>query len=146
MTLLKDDRTLRLDDLDIAASEAEALYEDLERRIDDDALRALVAEHAAAQREALGRVDEIRRARGDLPQAGDPERSHLGAAGAALRALVLPGDPAAHYVESLLDAAAKVSAALDDALAIDLDPDLRRLLTDLKDRNAAFETALRARL
>jgi hypothetical protein len=146
MTLFKDERTLRLDDLDITAAEAEALYRDLEPRIEDEALRSRVAAHAAAQADLLSRVDALRRDLGELPQLGDPERSQLGAAGAHLRAIVLPGDVAIHHVESLLEAAGKVTAQVDLALGVELDAELERLLTELRRLNVAFEEALRARL
>jgi hypothetical protein len=145
MSLLKDERTLRLDDLDIAVSEADVLYRDLDDHIDDPALHALILRHADAQADTMAHFDELRRSLGDLPQAGDPERSHLGAAGAYLRAMVLPGDTTTHYIESLLEATSKVNLHVERALDLELDPALNQLLQDVKAANEAFATALRAR-
>lgn len=146
MSLLKDPVTLRLDAVAATATETLGLYRDLEAVIDDQGLEALLAEQGSKQAELLQRVDELRRGRGDLPQAGDPERSHLEAAGAYLRAKLLPGETTAHYAESLLHAAAEVSARLDEALHLDLDPALRGLLEELSDTNRELERALRGYL
>jgi hypothetical protein len=142
MNLIKDDRTLRLDNFELSATEALGLCNDLEEHIDDPALRALLAKHVAAQTELLRQVEHVRRARGELPQAGDPERAHLGAAGAYLRAVVLPGDATTHYAESLHAAAAKVSTALEEALAIEHDTTLARLLSEFQGANEDFVAAL----
>ncbi|MBN1240199.1 MAG: hypothetical protein JXB36_16970, partial [Gammaproteobacteria bacterium] len=119
------------------------LYGDLQEQIEDARLNALLHEALSSQSKLLRDIVDARRALGDLPQAGDPERSHLGAAGAHLRAMVLPGSARSHYVETLLEAAAGVSAELDAALAIDLAPQLKRLLEAFRESNAAFVTALR---
>jgi hypothetical protein len=143
MNLFKDERTLRLDDFDLAATEALELGRDLAERIEDAALQALVADHVASQSALLRQIDDVRRAQGDLPQAGDPERAHLGAAGAHLRAIMLPGDTTVHYVETLQNAAAKVSTELDGALATELSASLECLFAEFKQAHDAFESALR---
>lgn len=143
MALIKDDRTRRLDDFELAASDALGLYADLVERIEERRLSAMLAEVTAGQSRLLKQVFDVRRELGELPQAGDPERSHLGAAGAQLRALVLPGSPTSHYVETLLEAAAGVSAALDGARTLDLDARLEALLDEFRKTNEAFEARLR---
>ncbi|HEX7081238.1 MAG TPA: hypothetical protein VF329_09505 [Gammaproteobacteria bacterium] len=146
MTLLKDETTARLDEVQKAGTESLGLYEDLAERIDDRALAALVRARLEEQKRLLERLAELRRERGDLPQAGDPERSHLEAAGAVVRAILLPGATTAHYVESLLGAAVETGRALDAAASLALDPETRRLLDALAASNGAFIEALRERL
>lgn len=145
MSLLKDEKTTRLDDLHRAGAEALGLYQDLEARVEDETLRAVLVPHIDAQRGLLERVAELRRETGQLPQAADPEVSHLEAAGALVRAAVLPGGTETHYVESILDAAADVDRHLGEALSLDLDGALRRLLESFQTENQAFERALRDR-
>ena len=146
MSLLKDDATTRLDDLNLAGAEALGLYEDIGGRIDDASLSGLLAAQISTQRALLERIADLRRARGELPHAADPERSHLEAAEAFVRAIVLPGETETHYVESLLGAAATVGRNIDDALSLDLDGEMRALLEELGNGNAAFEAQLRSRL
>lgn len=146
MSFVKDEATSRLDDLYREGMEAVGVFEDLEERIEDVDLKGLVSAHAAAQRRLLERSADLRRARGEMPHAGDPERSHLEAAGAFVRAVLLPGETGGHYVESLLDTAAKVEKLLDDALALDLDGEMRRALESFREDNAAFLSELRKRL
>ncbi|HEX6992761.1 MAG TPA: hypothetical protein VF339_01305 [Gammaproteobacteria bacterium] len=146
MSFVKDEATARLDDLYREGMEAVGVFDDLAQSIDDADLENLVASHASAQRTLLERAAALRRARGEMPHAADPERSHLEAAGAFVRAVLLPGQTAAHYVETLLEAVRKVDRHLDAALALDLDAKLRRVLEALRDDNAAFDEALRKRL
>ncbi len=146
MSLVKDDVTAHLDDLYRKGMEAIGVYDDITRRIDDPDLGDLVAAHAAAQRELLERAAALRRARGEMPHAADPERSHLEAAGAVVRAVLLPGRNATHYVETLLETVRKVEGYLDAALALDLDADLRRVLEALRADNAGLGDALGKRL
>lgn len=146
MSLIKDDKTTCLDALSVAATETCTVYEDLVGRIEDPQLQALVREHAVLQRSIQETVEDLRRAAGELPQAGDPERGHFGAAGAYVRALVLPGDTTTHFIESLRAASARMSACLDDALALELDAPVKPLLERWRQANAAFDAALRAQL
>ena len=146
MTLIKDEATARLDDLHREGMEAIGVFEDIEEQIDDPDLKGLVAAHASAQRRLLQQAADLRRERGEMPHAADPERSHLEAAGAFVRAVLLPGETSGHYVESLLEAAGKVETHLDGALALDLDSKLRALLESFRDDHAAFQTELRKRL
>lgn len=143
MSIMKDETTARLDDLHRDGMEALGVFDDLARRIDDDDLRDLVAAHADAQRELLERIATVRRARGEMPHAGDPERSHLEAAGAVVRAALLPGRNTTHYVETLLEAARNVERHVDAALSLDLDAQLRRVLEAFRADNVAFDDALR---
>lgn len=142
MNLIKDDRTLRLDDFELAANEALGLYAGLLESVEEPDLQGLLTETVAGQSSLLEKILDTRRALGELPQAGDPERSHFDAFGARLRALVLPGDAAEHYVDSLIEAARNVAVELDQALALALDPKLERLLREFADANTRFETAL----
>lgn len=142
MNLLKDDVTMHLDDLSRAAAEASGLYADLLERIEDSKLHRLVSNHVAAQTELMERIADLRRERGELPQAGDPERSHLEAAGAYLRAIVLPGETTAHYIETMLEAARNVAVKVDDALALGMDGELQSHLKELERINTEYETAL----
>lgn len=144
MSLFKDDATMRLDDVNLAAAEAAGLYADLLERIEDTELHRLVSNHLATQDRLVEQIADLRRNRGELPQAADPERSHLEAAGAYLRAIVLPGETIGHYVESMLDAAAAVATQIDNALSLDLDGELPGLLKEFSRVNAAYETELRA--
>ena len=146
MSLVKGEITARLDDLHREGMEAIGILEDLEERIDDADLKGLVAAHASAQRTLLERTADLRRKRGEMPHAADPERSHIEAAGAFVRAVLLPGQTSSHYVESLLDTASKVERHLDAALALDLESDMRSLLERFRNDNAAFQAALRKRL
>ena len=146
MSLLKDEVTARLDDLQRAGMEALDLYQDIENRTDDETLRELLAPHIDAQRSMLERAADVRRELGQLPQVADPERAHLEAAGAFVRAMVLPGASTTHYVESLLDAAETVDRCLADALGLELDGRLRRALESFARENDAFRRALHARL
>src|SRR5690606_4227920 len=100
MTLWKDDATVRLDDVTRAADEAAALYEDLLERVEPP-LREAVARQIRTHAALTARIAAERRSVGDLPPAGDPERAHLTAAGAALQAAVAPREPEAAYAESL---------------------------------------------
>lgn len=143
MSLLKDETTVRLDDVNRAGMEALELFEDLGEGIEDAALRTVVSAHAEAQRRLLERITALRRARGEMPQAADPERSHLEAAGAQLRAALLPGETSDRYVGSLLDAASHVEAAVDAALTLELDRELRTLLEACRSDNHRFRAALR---
>lgn len=145
MTLLKDEATVRLDDFYRSGMEAVGLFEDIETQIQDERLRSLVAEHAAAQRRVLEDTAELRRARGAMPHAADPERSHLEAAGAFVRAALSAEDDSAAYVDSLLTAADDVHRHTQHALELELAPDLRRLLESFRADNDAFRHALRAR-
>jgi hypothetical protein len=143
MNLLKDDRTLKLDDVGLAAIEALGLYRDLEERIEHSNLRTLLQTHTAAHAQLLERLEDARRQRGEMPQGGDPERSHLEAAGAYLRAMVLPGETDAHFVESMLDAADNVEEQIDAALTLELDTEIERPLLELRAANTDFQTRLR---
>jgi len=145
VSVVKDAATARLDDLHREGMEVIGVLEDLEARIDDVDLKGLVAAHAAAQRTLLERIADLRRARGEMPHAADPERSHLEAAGAFVRAVLLPGHTSAHYNDSLLQAAGRIEARLDAALALDPDPRMRGLLESFRNDNAAFQRALRLR-
>lgn len=145
MTLVKDDATAKLDAVGRAGMEAIGLFEDLAGRLEDPALRESVASHAAAQRRLLERMAGLRRSRGEMPQAADPERPHLEAAGAFARAALLGGDASEHYVESLLDAATKVGDAVDAALALELPTEIRGLLESFKRDNDQFRHTLRGR-
>lgn len=146
MTLIKSEKTRRLDDLNLAGMEAMGLYEDILGHTDDDSLSRMLEAHIGSQRTLLERIVDLRRQRGELPQAADPERSHLEAAEAFIRAAVLPGETSEHYVESLLEAAGEVETHITSALALDLDAPMRALLEALRETNAAFETALQSRL
>jgi|GEM_PF-2654004 hypothetical protein len=146
MSFVKDETTVRLDALHREGMEAIGTFEDLEERIDDVDLRGLVAAHAAAQRTLLERTADLRRAAGEMPHAGDPERSHLEAAGAFVRAVLLPGETSSHYVESLIDTALRVEKLLDDALALDLAAELRRALESFRADNSVFLSELHKRL
>ena len=146
MSLLKDEATTRLDDLNLAAAEALGLYEDIGGRIDDKSLSGILTAQISAQRTLLERIADLRRARGELPHAADPERSHLEAAEAFVRANLLPGESSTHYVESVLDAASTVQRYVDGALSLCPDDEMRALLEELGNTNAAFEAALRSRL
>lgn len=145
MTLVKDEATARLDDLYRSGMEAVGLFEDLDERIEDVDLKSLVAAHAAAQRRLLERTADLRRGRGEMPHAADPERSHLEAAGAFVRAMILPGQTSQHYIDSLLETAETVETHLDEALALQLDAEMRRLLESFRDDNASFQAELRRR-
>ena len=145
MSLVKDPATVRLDDLHREGMEAIGVFEDLAERIDDAGLEGLVAAHGAAQRNLLERIADLRRARGEMPHAGDPERSHLEAAGAFVRAVLLPGQTSDHYVESLLEAAGRIEEHLGAALALDLAPEVRDLLESFRRDNTDFRQALRQR-
>lgn len=146
MTLLKDEMTARLDAVGCIGMETIGLLEHFEDRLDDPALRRLVASHAAAQRRLLERTADLRRERGDLPQTADPERTHLDTAGAVVRAALLPGNASEHYVESLLDAADRVEEAIDDALSLEPPPEIRALLESFKRDNEDFRRVLRSRI
>jgi len=146
VSLVKDEVTVRLDDLHREGMEAIGILDDLEERIDDADLKGLVAAHASAQRVLLERAADLRRMRGEMPHAADPERSHLEAAGAFVRAVMLPGQTSSHYIESLLDVAGKVETHPDAALELDLDAELRLLLESFRKDNAAFQEALRKRV
>jgi hypothetical protein len=146
MTLIKDETTARLDDLYRTGMEAIGLFEDLEERIPDADLRARVTAHTEAQRRLLDRSAELRRARGELPHAADPERSHLEAAGTFVRAMFLPGESSEAYIDSMLEAVAEVERCLDEALKLQLAPELRHLLESFKRDSDAFRHELRARL
>jgi len=63
-----------------------------------------------------------------------------------VRANLLPGESSTHYVESLLDAASTVQRYVDGALSLCPDDEMRTLLEELGNTNAAFEAALRSRL
>lgn len=143
MNLLKDDRTLKLDDVGIASAEALGLYRDLEERIEHPNLRTLLQTHTAAHARLLERLEDARRRRGEMPQGSDPERSHLDAAGAYLRAIVLPGETDVHFIESMLEAAENVGERIAAALALDLDTELAERLQALSDANASFVAHLR---
>jgi hypothetical protein len=143
MTLFKDELTAQLDDMTRAAGETLELYADLAPQLDSPALRQLLETHCDAQRRLLERIAAYRRDRGELPEAGDPERSYLGAAAARLRAHVLPGSPAVHYGESILDAAGKLGIEIDEALAAGPDEPLREMLETFKRENGDFETRVR---
>ena len=145
MTLIKDEVTAKLDAVGRTGIEAIGLFEDLAGRLEDSALEEAVAAHAAAQRRLLERAADLRRARGEMPQAADPERSRLEAAGAFVRAALLPGAAPEHYVESLLDAAAKVGDAVAAALALELPPEIRALLESFERDNDAFRRTLGSR-
>ncbi len=146
MTLIKDEATAKLDAVGRAGMEAIGLFEDLAERLEEPALRETVASHAAAQRYLLERTADVRRARGELPQASDPERPHLEAAGAVVRAALLRGDANEHYVESLLDAAARVGEAVEAALdSRELPAEIRALLEAFKRDHDAFRHTLRSR-
>jgi len=146
VSLVKDDETACLDDLHREGMEAIGVFDDLGQRIDDADLETLVVAHAATQRQLLERVADLRRARGEMPHAADPERSRLEAAGAVVRAVLLPGQTATHYVETLLEAVRKVELHVDAALALELDPELRSVLEALRADAAAFGEALGTRL
>lgn len=146
MTLVKDETTARLDDLHREGMEAIGILEDIEEQIDDLDLKGVIAAHASTQRRLLQQTADLRRERGELPHAADPERSHLEAAGAFVRAMLLPGETSSHYVESLLEASDKVGDRLRDALALDLDAKVRTLLESFRNDHAAFQAELRKRL
>jgi hypothetical protein len=143
MSLFKDDLTAQLDDVTRAASEALELYADLAPQLESTELARVLDARCAAQRRLLERIAAYRRERGELPEAGDPERSYLGAAAAHLRARVLPGSTAVHYAESVLDAAVKLGTEIDEALAAEPDEALRTLLETFKRENGDFEQRVR---
>lgn len=146
MSFVKDEITAVLDDLHREGMEAVGIYEDLQEHVEDSALRNLLAAHAAAQQALLQQAADWRRARGEMPHASDPERSHLEAAGAFVRAIFLPGRATDHYVESILAPAGRVERLIDDALALDLAVELRTLLESFRSDNAGFQAELRKRL
>jgi hypothetical protein len=143
MSLLKDELTAQLDDVTRSASETLEFYADVVPQLESAELARLLESRCAAQRLLLERIAAYRRARGELPEAGDPERSHLGAAAAHLRARVLPGNATMHYAESVLEAAAKLGVEIDEALAAGPDEVLRAMLESFKGANAGFEQQVR---
>lgn len=145
MSLLKDEETYRLDELQRVGGETLDLFALLAGRVADPALRSRIEAHGRALAQVLEQTAERRRARGEQPQTSDPERSHLEAMGARLRALVLPGDVDAHHVESLLEASEAVERQLDLVLELDPEPQIHRPLAAFRERNREFEAALRAR-
>ncbi len=146
MSFVKDETTARLDDLHREGMEAVGLYEDLQEHIEDSDLSNLLAAHAGAQQKLLQQAADWRRARGEMPHASDPERSHLEAAGAFVRAIFLPGRTSDHYVESILEPAGRVERLLDDVLALELAAELRAVLEAFRTDNAEFQAELRRRL
>lgn len=145
MTLIKDEATTRLDAVNRAGLEAIGLFDDLESRLGDEELRELVETHASAQRRLLERAANLRRGRGEMPQPGDPERSHLEAVGAFVRAAFSPDDGTQPYVDSLLEAVDHVEQTVDDALAVELPAEIRDLLVSFKQDSEQFRRELEAR-
>lgn len=142
MNLLKDERTMRLDELQLAGDEALELYAAAADHLDDDARRAQIAAHERRQRELLGRIAAHRRERGEQPQAGDPELPSLESAGARLLAAVQPEDRSHHFEHTLTTAAARVQAAVDATQAVEVDDTLRTLIDTLgKDVDALLRAS-----
>lgn len=135
MSLLKDDRTILLDELQLAGDEALELYAaTVEAAAEPDAppWRGQVAAHERAQRALLTRIAEHRRALGEQPQAGDPELPSLESAGARLRAAVTPNAAPDPFARTLSAAAGRLRDAIDAARDSDLDETLRALTLDLR--------------
>jgi len=146
MSVIKDDRTAQLDVLTSAAEEMLELYRDLLAKLEDDGLQAELAGYVEEQSALLERLEASRRERGELPQAGDPERAHLRALAVRLRTFAMPEDGRASILEALADAAAHVRAEAEAALAMPLPAQQSRLLADYKRSCNTLEDALRARL
>lgn len=135
MSLLKDDRTIRLDELQLAGDEALELYAATAESAAEPgapAWRARVAAHEQTQRALLTRIAEHRRALGEQPQAGDPEWPTLESAGVRLRAAVAPNAASDPFAETLSAAARRLHDAIDAARGSDLDETLRALTLELR--------------
>ncbi|HEU4618179.1 MAG TPA: hypothetical protein VFV10_09060 [Gammaproteobacteria bacterium] len=144
MSLIKNELSAQLDDVTRVASETLELFADLAAGVEPPELARLLDRQSKTLRRLVDEISEHRRRRGELPEAGDPERAHLRAAAARLRASVLPGRAAASYAESILDAAATLRAEIEEALAAGPDDRLRALLEDMKRETDDFEQDVRS--
>jgi hypothetical protein len=145
MGLIKSDKTAQLDGLTQLAEETLQAYRDLLAEVADGSLRTALGNQLAEAQRRFDALIEYRRERDELPQAGDPERGHLRALLAEIRAAVVPGDSSEHVADSLLAMTASLRALLTQTLSCDLAAKESRLLEALQATLQDLDGLLRAR-
>jgi hypothetical protein len=130
MGIGKDEVTTQLDIFTSLASETLEFYERVRGDIAHESARTVLGAHLTEQRRLLDDLEEIRRARGGLPQEGDPERAQLRALYVRMAALPASGD--ARILESVTEAAAALRARAEETLGYGLPESLSRPLAAIQ--------------
>ncbi len=144
MELLKDERTTRFDVFTSLAEETLEFYEGLVDAIEDAAFRALFMERVARQRRLIAEIQTSRRARGELPQRGDPERAYMHALYEQTLGLAGGGDR--RVLTAIVEAASETDAAAEDVLACGPPPDQVRLIDAFRSSCEGLIRSVRARI
>ncbi len=140
--MLKGELTARLDEVTRAAENALTLTEDLAPRLESPSLAERAREGRAVLQRSLEAVETERRRRGALPEAGEPERTHLEAVTLEVRAAFGRGPAGRHEARALIAAAGSVREAIAAALAASPDVALMERLEALEAACRAFERSL----
>jgi hypothetical protein len=143
MSWFKDERARRLDQVTRQADETLTYYRDLVERLESKPLREELVGAIEQQEGLLRRLRQCRRAQGELPQAGDPERGHLQALLAEARSMLVADEHDPAIIDGLLETTAKLQAEVSDALKIDdLAADEATVLAAYRDAVAVLATRL----
>ncbi len=145
MSITKDETTTRLDVFTSLAAETLEFYERVHDYIEDEAAGSGLSTHLDTQRRLLDNVKADQRARGGLPQEGDPERAQLHGLYVRLSAAVRSGGGDALILEAVVNAATELAESADAVLECDIPPDQAELLTAFKTDCNALVDVMRGR-
>ena len=132
---LKDDLTVALDEVDRYASRIVTIYDDLSAIAVEPEVAVSLRARGERHREALTAFNYARRAAGQTPEVGDPERAHLQSLWLVLKSAVSGGDSRQRLADSLRALDDELRHAVRTARNLDPEPAVRdaldRLMRDL---------------
>jgi uncharacterized protein (TIGR02284 family) len=144
MSILREQRAIRLNEVIEAATEAADHYEEEATRVGDDRIARLFANLARRRREMSETLSKHIRRLGDLPFEPDVEAELIHEMASKLRAMA--EDSRLVLLEERIEAEAELQSRIGAALATDLPTDTLRLLEQYREDTITAQVQLKEML